>query len=527
MKKILYILMLVMMCTSSVEARRLSLASLTGAQPDPSVKEEFRGVWMQTAFQERYMKMSPDQCKAYLKQTVEELAAIGFNAILFQVRPEGDAFYVSNYEPWSRFLTGSQGKAPSPMWDPLSYLITVCHQNQIEFHAWINPYRMTASKFTTLTKDHLYYQHPEWFVKYDDRLYLNPAMPECRTYVRQIVKDIVSRYDVDALHIDDYFYPYPVKEKVFDDRAAFEAYAPQMKFDVSDPAALGEFRRRSVNILMKALHDDIRELKPWVRFGVSPFGIYRNASADYPEGSKTQGTQCYDDLYADILLWAKNGWIDYVIPQLYWEIGHPVADYTTLVDWWNENVPANCYLYIGQSIERSLDDPKDRRPTPDLTKSHTHLSNKLSQAADCQRVRGNCFWYGYQVTDNMYHVRDFLSKEIFDEPRLSPAYRNIDAIAPDKVQNLSVMMTDKGLRVSWQYIVTEDPLQKPRYFCVYKFRKGEKVDIRDASHLLLKTVNTSFVDADVHRSSKYTYVVTSIDAVGNESGVVKKAFKIK
>lgn len=493
----------------------------------PTPKEEFRGVWIQTAFQDRYMKMSPDQCKAYMRQLVEDLSATGFNAVLFQIRPEGDAFYQSSYEPWSRFLTGKQGVAPTPLWDPLSYMVTLCHQHQIEFHAWINPYRMTASKYTVIAENHLYNAHPEWFVRYDDRLYLNPAMPECRSYVRQIVKDIVSRYDIDALHIDDYFYPYPVKGQSFNDQAAFEAYAPVMKIDVNAPDALASFRRHSVNILMKSLHDDIHTLKPWVRFGVSPFGIYRNMGPMYAEGSHTQGTQCYDDLYADVLLWAQNGWIDYVIPQLYWEIGHPQADYSTLVEWWNEHVPTHCHLYIGQSIERSLDNPKDHKPTPDLTKSHIHFSNKLSQSAEGQNIRGNCFWYAYQIEDNQYRVRDFLRHDVFVQPALSPAYKHIDAIAPDRIQNLSISLVKQGLRVSWQYVVTDDPLQKPRYFCVYKFQKGEKVDVHDASHLLLKTVNTNFIDEDVYHSSKYTYVVTSVDALGNESGVTKKSFKVK
>ena len=523
MKRIIYTLLFLLILMPA-EAKRLKFGFLPET---PNEKEEFRGTWLQTAFQERFMKMKPEQCKAYLQEVVDNLYEAGFNAIFLQVRPEGDAFYVSPYEPWSRFLTGKQGVAPQPLWDPMSYLISLCHQHQMEFHAWINPYRMTASKFTVIADNHLYKQHPEWFVRYDDRLYLNPALPESRAHVRQVVKDIVTRYDVDAVHMDDYFYPYPVPGLEFNDKVAFEIYAPQMNIDVDEPDARGKFRRRSVDILMKSLHEDIKSIKPWVRFGISPFGIYRNASEAYPEGSHTQGTQCYDDLYADILFWARSGWIDYVIPQLYWEIGHPVADYSTLVKWWNDNVPERCHLYIGQSIERSLDDAKDRKPLPDLTKRHTHFSNKLNQASECNHVRGNCFWFGYQVTENLYHVRDFLKENYFQLPALPPAFTNIDAIAPEKVQNLRIGMSQQGLRISWQYVVTDDPLQKPRYFCVYKFHKGEKIDTHDASHLYLRTVNTYFEDTDVHRSTKYTYVVTSVDVVGNESVPVKKSFKVK
>ncbi|MBQ0057301.1 MAG: family 10 glycosylhydrolase, partial [Bacteroidales bacterium] len=516
-RHIIYILLILLLIPGMASARR----SKSGVFSNANQNREFRGTWVQTAFQERYMRMSPPQCREYLTQLVDDLAATGFNAILFQIRPEGDAFYRSDIEPWSRFLTGKQGLAPVEEWDPMEYLIRLCHQRQIEFHAWINPYRMSASKSLVMSRNHVYHQHPEWFVRYDDKLYLNPAMPECRQYVRDVVKDIVSRYNIDALHIDDYFYPYPVKGKAFDDKAAYEAYAPMMNIDPSDPDALGKFRRRSVDILIKSLHEDIRSLKPWVRFGVSPFGIYRNA-ASWKGGSQTAGTQCYDDLYADVLFWAREGWIDYVIPQLYWEVGHTVADYTTLVRWWSDNVPSSCMLYIGQSIERSLDDPKDTKPTPDLRTSNRHLTAKFAQARACRNVSGNCFWYAYQVNENAYHVRDFLRQSVFQTHVLPPAYTHIDSRVPDKVQNLNIGLTSNGLRLSWRFFETQDPLQRPRFFCVYKFRKDEKVQPGDPRHLILRTTSTEFIDQDIATSSKYTYVVTAVDAVGNESAPVKK-----
>lgn len=519
-RHIIYLLLVLLLIPGLCQARRGRNTSFGTSKE----YREFRGTWIQTAFQERYQRMQPEQCKAYLRKLVEDLDATGFNAILFQVRPEGDAFYKSGIEPWSRFLTGKQGVAPSEDWDPMAYLISLCHQHNIEFHAWINPYRMSASKSLLMSKNHLYYRHPEWFVRYDDRLYLNPAMPECRQYVRDVVKDIVNRYDIDALHIDDYFYPYPVKGKKFDDTAAFKTYAPMMNIDMSDPAALANFRRRSVDILIKSIHEDIHQLKPWVRFGVSPFGIYRNATS-WKGGSQTSGTQCYDDLYADVLFWAKNGWVDYVIPQLYWEVGHTVADYSKLVRWWNDNVPSSCHLYIGQSIERSLDAPKDQNP--DLTQSHSHLDKKLKQASACKNVLGNCFWYAYQISENSFKVKDYLHESVYKQKVLPPAYTAIDNTAPDKIQNLNIALSAQGLHVSWQFFETQDPLQRPRYFCVYKFRKDEKVQPGDPSHLYLRTTSTDFYDKEVSTSSKYTYVVTAIDAVGNESNPVKKSIKVK
>lgn len=489
-------------------------------------KQEFRGVWLQTAFQERYQKMSPAECKQYLTQLVDGLVETGFNAIIFQVRPEGDAFYRSRLEPWSRFLTGRQGKQPYPVWDPMEFLISLCHERHVEFHAWINPYRMSATKSLIMDQGHLYYKHPEWFVSYQDKLYLNPGMPECRTYLRDVVKDIVSRYDIDAIHMDDYFYPYPTEGVPFDDRAAFMTYAEMMGFDPNNPEDLGEWRRRNVNIFIKSVSADIKQLKPWVRFGISPFGIYRH-STSWKSGSKTRGTQCYDDLYADVLFWAKEGWIDYLVPQIYWEIGHQLADYTTLVKWWNNNVPDRCHLYIGQSIERSLDEPKDAQPRPDLRRSSLHFSNKINQARACKNVKGLCFWYGYQIDENAFHVKEVLSQVVFAEKALPPAYKELDPFAPAPVKDLKVGFTGKGLKISWLRTDAEDAGQQERYYCIYKFKRGERVNTSDLSHLLVRTTATEYYDYDIEESRRFTYVVTTVDPFNNESKPVKKKVKVK
>ena len=416
MKKLFYILILVFAfasCSKKSVPVTGTVGTYLGEGPAPQVlptkqkKKDFRGVWIQTAWQERYQKMSPSECQAYLTKLVDDLYLVGFNAVIFQVRPEGDAFYESEYEPWSRFLTGVQGKAPVPSWDPMAFMIELCHKHNMEFHAWLNPYRMSASKTLRMDKEHVYYKHPEWFVKFNDNLYLNPGLPECRAFIRAVVGDILNRYDVDAIHFDDYFYPYPVAGKTFDDQWAFETYCPLLSIDTASPNALADFRRRNVDILIKSIHEDIKKIKPDVRFGISPFGIYRNRKS-WEGGSETNGTQCYDDLYANVLFWAKSGWIDYLIPQIYWEIGHKAADYSTLVKWWDNNTPKNCDLYIGQSIERSLDGSASAAKTPLLTKSNYNLSRKLNEASEAKNVKGNCFWYAYQVQDNAFGIRDYL-----------------------------------------------------------------------------------------------------------------------
>lgn len=491
---------------------------------------EFRGAWIQTAFQDRYMNKSPQKCQEYLTSLIDQLHETGFNAIVFQVRPEGDAFYQSQFEPWSRFLTGRQGKAPSPAWDPMAFLIDLCHHRGMEFHAWINPYRVYASKQWNLSDNNPYYRHPEWYVTFDGRLYLNPGLPESRAFIREVVKDIVGRYDVDALHMDDYFYPYPVAGETFDDGMAFATYGPVMGFDVNKREDLGNFRRRSVDILIKSVSEDIKQLKPWVRFGISPFGIYRNKKS-WEHGSETNGTQCYDDLYADVLRWAEAGWIDYIVPQLYWEIGHKAADYKTLCAWWAKNTPAKCQLYIGQSIERSLDKTAAGATINDLTQSSTHFLSKINQVRQNKRIKGNCFWYAYEVEDNTFHVRDFLKQSVFTNRVMPPAFTSLSSKAPQKVTGIDgeMAMTDKGkaIHLSWKAPKgTQDEKHRVRMYNIYRFKKGEKVDLGSLDHLYANTTRPEFYDYDITSSTKYTYVITAVDYYNNESKTAKRSFTL-
>ena len=291
-------------------------------------KQEFRGAWIHTVHQSQYAKMTTDETKAYLCDQLDKLKAAGCNAVLFQVRPSADAFYPSELEPWSRFLTGTAGKAPSPYWDPLQFMIEESHARGMELHAWLNPYRVTTSKNEKLPKNHIYYKHPERFVAYDGKLYFDPGQPENRSFIESVVKDLITRYDFDAIHMDDYFYPYPVDGLDFPDSKSYKKYGEGMD--------RGDWRRHNVDLLIEGLHEVIEAQKPWVRLGISPFGIWRNKTSD-PRGSDTNGFQNYDGLYADVLLWTEKGWVDYMLPQLYWTLEKKVASSEKLAYWWNDN----------------------------------------------------------------------------------------------------------------------------------------------------------------------------------------------
>ena len=252
------------------------------------------------------------------------------NAVILQVRPTADAFYPSELEPWSRYLTGTPGKAPKPFYDPLQFWIDECHKRGMELHAWLNPYRVAQNAKEPLAANHIAFQHPDWILEYGGKLYFDPGLPQTREFVTKVVKDIVTRYDVDAIHFDDYFYPYPLTEE-FPDTTSFKiynrAFLPENKAD---------WRRENVDILIEMLSDTIKAVKPWVKFGISPFGVWRNLTDD-PRGSDTKaGTTNYDQLYADVIKWQEKGWIDYLLPQLYWQIGHSSVDFEILANWWKD-----------------------------------------------------------------------------------------------------------------------------------------------------------------------------------------------
>src|SRR5690554_6351207 len=378
-------------------------------------KHEFRGAWVQTVGQSRYRQMNSAAMKHYLSEMVRKFDEAGINAVIFQIRPEADAFYKSDLEPWSRFLSGTQGVAPDdPDFDPLAYIIDECHKRGMELHAWLNPYRAKANVNNNLAPGHIYWTYPDRFVQYGTQLYFDPGLPENRGFVCEVVRDIVTRYDVDAIHMDDYFYPYPVAGEPFPDDRSFNLYAASQGFSSSER---DDWRRNNVNLLIQQIKLTIASTKPWVRFGISPFGIYRNKRND-PNGSDTNGMQNYDDLYADIKLWVEKGWIDDNLPQLYWEIGHNAADYTTLLNWWNANNFGQ-HLYIGQDLIRSMDS--------------NELNTKIYKTRDMTCVHGNCYWYGYQIIDNSERVDDLLKTEIHRSKALIPAYTHMHDARPQRV----------------------------------------------------------------------------------------------
>ena len=473
-------------------------------------KREFRAAWIQ-AVNGQFRGVPTEKLQQTLITQLNSLKEAGINAIIFQVRLEADALYASKLEPWSRFLTGVQGKAPNPYWDPMQFMIEECHKRGMEFHAWINPYRVKTSLKNELAPNHVYNIHPEWFLTYGDQLFFDPALPESRRHISLVVGDIVSRYDVDAIHMDDYFYPYPTKGKDFPDDASFARYGGGF-------SNKGDWRRSNVNLLIKKVYETVRSAKPWVKFGVSPFGIYRNESSD-PLGSKTKGLQNYDDLYADVLLWAREGWIDYNIPQVYWQIGHPVADYETLVKWWAKNTE-NRPLFIGQSVMNTVQNADPTNP------SINQLPRKMALQRAYQTIGGSCQWPASAVVENAGNYRDALIAEYHKYPALPPVFDFMDHEAPNAVRKVKPVWTADGYFLFWTDPKYKEEMNRAVQYVVYRFDAKEKVDIDDPSHIVAVTRDNFYKLPYETGKTKYRYVVTALDRLHNESKSVGKKVKL-
>ena len=483
----------------------LLLILLAGFVCDASAqaKREFRGAWIQCV-NGQFLGMSTQTMQQTLTYQLDELKKDGVNAIIFQVRPECDALYQSSMEPWSRFLTGAQGKSPSPYWDPLAWMVEQCHKRGMELHAWINPYRAKTKTTKELASSHVAIRHPEWVFSYDGQFILNPGIPECRDYICNVVADIVRRYDVDGLHMDDYFYPYPVAGQSIDDGRQFRAYNNGIK-------DIGDWRRYNVNVFIKQIYETIKSVKPWVKFGVAPFGIYRNKKSS-PIGSNTNGLQNYDDLYADVLLWVNNGWVDYNVPQLYWEIGHKAADYETLIRWWNTHAGKR-HLYIGEDIERTTKKADLKNPNINQMPAKYRLHNEMNN------VKGTVLWYAKATVDNIGNYGMVLRNSYWKNPALQPEMPFIDDKAPKKVRKMKVINTEDGPVLFWTAPKGKGWKDEAVKYVVYRFGQGEQVNTNDPSKIVAITNNTFY---NIKENGRAVYVVTALDRMSNESKGKKK-----
>ena len=460
-------------------------------------KREFRGAWIQCV-NNQWTGIGRERMQNTLTMQLDELKRCGINAIMFQVRAEADALYESKMEPWSRYLTAEQGRAPEPYWDPLAWMVEECHRRGMECHAWINPYRAKTKGTMALSSEHPYFKNPERFFHYDGLMLFDPGQPENRDYICSVAMDIVERYDVDGLHIDDYFYPYPTQGLKIPDNETFKKYGLNKGYELGE---IDRWRRDNVNTLVKTLSDTIKSIKPNVKFGVSPFGIYRN-KAQSEIGSDTKGLSCYDNLYADILLWANNGWLDYVIPQLYWELGHPAADYTTLFHWWKDAKPEQTQMFIGQDVGRSLN----------------QVGKKINLTREAEQIGGNCFWSGDMLLENKNDYKDSLQTAYFKHHAIAPNFPKLSHSAPLKPENVRLELMGAAPKLCWDADKTPKQADKVWYYIVYATNyKANVIDQYDPTKIVYVGTENEFTIPEDMNPLHFKYVVTAVNRMQNES----------
>lgn len=479
-----------------------------------NVNREFRAVWIATVknidWPQKADSTSVQQKESLIKM-LDFFKNLNFNAVIFQIRPAADAFYNSEYEPWSVWLTDSIGSKPGPYFDPLAFIIEEAHKRGMELHAWLNPYRAVVDYKNRMKQGFpLLHEKPDWFIKYGNNVYFNPGIPEVRAYTKKVVADIVQKYDVDAIHFDDYFYPYKIDNEHFNDDESFKNFGAAYY-----PDRIEDWRRNNVNLLIHELHNTVKSIKPWVQFGISPFGVWRNISRD-SSGSDTNASQTnYDDLYADVILWLENNWIDYIVPQAYWEIGFEPADYKKVVDWWNEH-SYRANLYIGQAMYRQSQMTKVAWQQQDPTEIERQLDYNHTKS----KVKGTVYFSAKSFKANTFGINDLLKQKYYKLPALPPVIFENPSERPSAVRGIAINKVRRGTySLSWQP-EPEDAGKKAVKYLIYQFGKNEKIDAGNPERLIAITGETYYDLGRKNLKRSPSFVIVPVNR-SNETGTIK------
>ncbi|MGV8963013.1 MAG: glycoside hydrolase family 10 protein [Candidatus Saccharimonadaceae bacterium] len=474
-------------------------------------KHEWRAAWIATVNNIDW----PSKPGLSSKQQQEELIGyldlfkkMNFNAVVLQVRPTADAFYVSKHEPWSIYLTGDQKMVPDSIYDPLDFAIKEAHQRGMELHAWFNPYRVSqdTTNLDAVSPNHIYNRRPDLFVKHGNKLYFDPAYPETREFLVEVIKDVVVGYDLDGIHFDDYFYP----NNDFQDSISFSlhsrGYAPEDKM---------AWRRENVNMVIEMLRDTIKSLKPYIKFGISPYAVWRNLRDD-PRGSDTKsyGYTNYDHLHADVLLWMEKGWLDYILPQLYFNIGYENADFNILAKWW-QDYSAGTPVYGGLATYRLESDSKIKawRNADEIRKQALILRSMPA-------FQGVCYFNAHNFKENRLGINDVM-QELYPHPALVPSLRGFPVEVIEAPTNVEMTRVSGSMTILWNKPLVEDnQVHATKYHTIYRFPKNEKPDFNNGNAIIGLTGEDSFKLAN-YADNQYDFYVTALDRLYNESEGVR------
>jgi uncharacterized lipoprotein YddW (UPF0748 family) len=468
-------------------------------------KHEMRAIWVATVNNIDWPTkpgLPVENQKRELIELLDLVKQYNMNTVVFQIRPAADAFYSSAIEPWAQWLTGEQGKAPDPFYDPLDFAIKECRKRGLDIHAWLNPYRAITDTTIITSPNHITNLHPEWFLTYGKTAYFDPGLPQTRDYVAGVVSDIVRRYDIDAIHMDDYFYPYRIAKINFPDDSSFASYPGRFAPDQRD-----EWRRNNVNIIIKQLSDSIKAIKPWVEFGISPFGVWRNIEKDSTGSNTKAGQTNYDDLFADIILWQKNGWIDYITPQIYWQIGMKVADYYILSDWWSHN-SYGCRLYIGQAPYRI-----GRKASVKAWRTSGEIIKQIKLNRTMPNIGGSMFFSAKVLRKNPLRLEEKLLRDLYKFPALPQSNNRIIPVNPEPPVETHISVGSGSINLSWE------KGKNTKKFVIYKLRKEKPADLNNPENIFQITSETSLSFSINSKTDpdKYYFVITSQSQTNTES----------
>ncbi len=483
-------------------------------------KREFRAVWVATVDNIDWPSrkgLSSDTQQQDFRTLLDKQKSYGMNAVLVQVRAAADAFYARSKEPWSEWLSGEQGKAPEPYYDPMTFMIQESHQRGMEFHAWLNMNRGAHKVSKSIMDGHITKTKPEWFLNYGGYKLFNLGIPEVRDYITEIAVNIVKNYDVDGIHFDDYFYPYAEANEKIRDEETFRKYSDGFK-------NIGDWRRHNVDLIIKNISDAIKREKPKVKFGVSPSAVWRNASTD-PLGSATQGGQpSYDNLYADTRKWVKEGWIDYITPQIYFSFEFDKVPYKVMADWWAKNSFGR-HLYIGHGAYRVKAGSKEIG-----WENANQIARQIRYNRTKPQVSGSIYFSSKSLITNALSVNDSL-KKLYYYPALTPTMPWKDKIPPNAPLNVKVRkIADLGVAITWELpSVPAKDGDEIQAFVVYRFEENEAINLENPARILQIIRNEgilSCTDKTLNQEKSYIYVVTALDRLQNES-VMSNVVKVK
>lgn len=516
-KRFLFIILIIpLFFLSNCSSSRLVSQKFT--ETLPTVRREFRAAWVATVANINWPSakgLSVEEQKNEVIKLLDLLKATNFNAVILQVRPQADAIYQSNLEPWSYFLTGKQGQAPEPYYDPLKFWIEQAHKRGLELHAWLNPYRAHHISGGAITETSIVKKRPDLVVKLETGYWwLDPGNKGTQYHSYNVVMDIVKRYDVDGIHFDDYFYPYPSynNNKDFPDEKSWQSYLQKR-----GKLSRADWRRQNVNIFIKRLYYDIKKIKPSVKFGISPFGVWR----PFNPPSISAGFDQYNELYADAKLWLNKGWVDYITPQLYWPINRIELSFPILLNWWKEENKKGRHLWPGINIGR-----QNGENAIDETINQIMIVRGMLPESP-----GEVHWSIGSLISSPELVQAIL-KGPYKQPALTPKYPWLSRKTP-KIPDVEFSKDNDSLNISWKY---KNSSNISHWILYYKYDnewdykilsgniKSQKIPLFKNNFQKANKPNYGNLKDTVDKLN--TIAVSSVNKFGNESFANKIPIKL-